>query len=50
MGAKCQENTGECKAMTAMQGNDRGIYGSVCNVPVEFTGMPGEFKGVGAMC
>ena len=41
---------GEYKAMTGMQGDDRGIHGRVCNVPGEFRGMPGEFKGVGAMC
>ena len=33
-----------------MQGNARGTYGSVCKVPGEYRGIPGELMGVGAKC
>ena len=33
-----------------MQGNARGTYGSVCKVPGEYRGIPGELMKMGAKC
>ena len=43
VGAKCQQNAGEC---WVMQANAKGMYRSGCKAREEYRGMPGEPIGV----